>query len=102
MSIKNKVENQHKPTREDRHNKEIQDLKAENRTLRKQLLRSRKEAQKTLPPEPQDEVTEAEFAKKAPKLGCAKCGGQSKTLIMPSGTILVVCQVCGEKTKRIK
>lgn len=97
MSIKSKT-TQHKPTRDDRRNKDFQDLKSENRSLRKQLARQRKLAQQVVDVEPADP---AEEGPKHHEQECIKCGSTAlRTMTLPTGTILTVCKDCGEKSKK--
>lgn len=96
MSNKTKRQTQHKSSREDRKQKDIQDLKSENRLLRKQLSRLRKEVQKSGPVESTEEEDNLEIEDTRPK--CIKCDSFNlKSLKMPSGTLLTVCKECGHR-----
>lgn len=100
MSIKSKT-TQHKPTREDRHNKELQDLKSEVKSLRKKLARQRKRADKAFEPVIVNEEGPAGEITRQSTNECSKCGGQNMgSMTLPSGTILTICKDCGERTKK--
>src|SRR3990167_803469 len=92
---------QHKPTREERHSKDIQELRAENRKLRKQITRLRKELQKVEEIECPVEESETKAPDHRPK--CIGCGSVSltKPLTMPSGKIIFSGQSCGQRTVNV-
>lgn len=88
---------QHKPQRENSHLNEVQDLKAENRTLRKQLSRLRKELNHGNPKEDIDEEPQLlRIVDNNPR--CAKCNGNKfKSLALPTGTVFTACTSCGTR-----
>ncbi len=88
---------QHKPSRDERKKtKDLQDLKAENRMLRKQLARMRKEAQKPEIVKYEDTaVLQPEF--EAEK--CPHCNSVDlRSMTTPDGTVLVICRTCDKRT----
>ena len=89
---------QHKPTRQERQSKDIQELRAENRKLRKQVTRLRKELQKVEEIEYPTDTPEIKVPDHRPK--CVGCGSinLTKPLTIPSGKIIISCQSCGERT----
>lgn len=98
MSIKSKT-TQHKPTREDRQNRDLQDLKSENRSLRKQMKRLRKQLTHSVPIEPIELEPEA-IPDVGINLECSKCGSpRRKTVKLPTGTTMIVCQECKHREK---
>lgn len=92
-------ETQHKPDRDAAKNKEIQDLKSENRTLKKQVNRLRKQILQLMHNYTQSEVVAQEemaHTKKKEVKGdrCDSCGSKEiKTVSLPHGTI-IRCQAC--------
>lgn len=88
---------QHKPTRDERKkNQDMQDLRAENRSLRRQMAHMRKEAQKP-------EVVKYEatvFVE--PNLDiekCSKCESVNiRSWTSPAGTVVKTCVTCGART----
>jgi len=98
---------QHKPTRDERKNKEVQDLKAENRSLRKQVSSLRKQLEKAtlqekceddyIPPPTEESISSTSIIR------CTECmAGSMKTMAMPSGTIYAVCSACGSRQRIAK
>lgn len=99
MSIRQKT-TQHKPTREDRQTKEMRDLEAQVKSLRKQLARQRKRADKAFEPVIVVEDGSVETPDKSTN-ECPKCGSPNmRSMTLPTGTLLVVCKDCGERTKK--
>lgn len=88
---------QHKPTRDERKkNQDMQDLKAENRMLRKQMARLRKEA---LKPEVIKYETAIFIEPESNIVKCVKCAGiDLRSWTSPAGTIITTCAGCGVRT----
>lgn len=92
---------QHKPARDERRSKELQDAKRENNTLRRKLARAQKEIEKlsnraTEPADYTPMVTPPKVVGGA--ITCGSCGSANvKTLVLPSGTNFSVCQACGKR-----
>lgn len=97
---------QHKATRETKA-KEIAALKQENKALRKQLTRMRRQLQKIMETHQiavdssQEEPVEA-LVKEGAASGCEKCSSQNVAQIqLPTGT-LIACKDCGHRRKAEK
>lgn len=83
--------NQHKPTRDERQSKEFQELRTENRSLRKQLTRLRRELQDS-EPIGTDDIESAKSLESVPT--CNFCNSaEVKWMKTPVGT-LNKCMSC--------
>lgn len=87
------------PTRDTRHVKEIDTLKAENRSLKKQITHLRKELHR-LEHTVERNIEEAPAMAKATRAAVPKCkmcdSTDLKTLTIPSG-VFSICMACGQK-----
>ena len=99
---------QHKPTRESEA-KERADLKRENRALRKQLTRLRRQIQRIVETHQiaeQEAVPESAAVQEgAPKNGtaCPSCGSYNLAAVkIPSGATLKACKDCKHRYKEEK
>lgn len=92
---------QHKETREDRRSKEYSDLKKENRQLRRQVASLRKELNKPVMADPDDD--QGVFKLEESTLKCIKCQSSLLTsMTLPTGSVLRVCKECKSKQPLVK
>ena len=99
---------QHRPSRETEA-REKADLKRENRALRKQLTRLRRQIQKLVETHGSVEQMAAEAVETiavkeggSPNGGCDKCGSMNiAKVVIPSG-LLIACKDCGHRKKEAK
>lgn len=98
MSRKHKT--QHKPEREERKGKELQDLKRDKHKLEKQVARLRKQLIKAVTDsEDAEAAAQEEEAEPTPvKAAICFCGGTSVTEIVgPAGKVYQFCGTCKKR-----
>jgi formylmethanofuran dehydrogenase subunit E len=92
---------QNRETRDLRRSKEVQELKQENRLLKKRISHLRKEISRPPPPDIDDVDEEPTTLGVAPPVNyadmCSKCNGEVTKFTIPDGRSLIVCKKCHDK-----